>query len=147
MFYLDDKLYGVNILRVREITRISEIAPVPNAPSYVEGVTNLRGQVTTVINLRKKLGMPQKKIDDESRMIIMESEGKLAGIIVDSVTEVTTIPKSDIEETPELARTSKEHTSYVRGVGKKDNKLIILMDLHEMLEYEYLPEMVCAPQL
>ncbi|MCW4035319.1 MAG: chemotaxis protein CheW [Candidatus Bathyarchaeota archaeon] len=141
VFYLDDKLYGVDINNVREITRVNEITPVPNAPHYVEGVTNLRGKVTTVINLRKKLGMPQKDVGDESRMILMESNGKLAGIIVDSVTEVTAIPRRDIEATPELVRASQEHTSYVRGVGKKDNKLIILMDLSEMLECEYLTEM------
>jgi purine-binding chemotaxis protein CheW len=142
MFKLDDKLYGVNIGQIREITRISEISPVPNAPSYIEGVTNLRGQVTTVVNLRKKLAMPHKEFDKESRMMIIESGGRSVGIIVDSVTEVTMVSKADIEETPELARTAQVKSSYLKGIAKKDSRLIILVDLLDLLEWDNLPEYV-----
>jgi purine-binding chemotaxis protein CheW len=140
VFKLEDKLYGVNIDQIREITRIDEISPVPNAARYIEGVTNLRGQVTTVVNLRKKLGMPHKEFDKESRMMIVESEGRSVAVIVDSVTEVTMISKTDIEETPELARTTQETSSYLKGIGKKDKKLIILVDLRDLMDWENLPE-------
>jgi purine-binding chemotaxis protein CheW len=136
VFKLDNKLYGVNIGQIREITRICEIAPVPNSPPYINGVTNLRGQVTTVIDLRRRLGLPLKGFDKESRMMVIESEGRSAGMIVDSVVEVTMLPRSDIEETPELARTDEDHTAYLKGVGKKEGKLIILVDLHELLEWK-----------
>jgi purine-binding chemotaxis protein CheW len=136
VFKLDEKLYGVSIGQIREITRIGEIAPVPNSPSYIIGVTNLRGQVTTVIDLRKRLGLPIKGFDKESRMMVVESEGKSVGMIVDSVAEVTMLPRSDIEETPELARKDEDHSSYLKGIGKKEGKLIILVDLHELLEWK-----------
>jgi purine-binding chemotaxis protein CheW len=144
VFKLESKLYGVNIDQIREITRMSEISPVPNAPSYIEGVTNLRGQVTTVVNLRTKFGMPKKEYDKNSRMMIIESGGRSAGAIVDSVTEVALIPKANIEKTPELAKTNEKYLSYLRGIGKKDDKLIILVDLRELLECEQPAELTCT---
>jgi purine-binding chemotaxis protein CheW len=139
VFKLDDKLYGVNIGQVREITRIGEISPVPNSPEYIEGVTNLRGQVTTVVDLRKRLGMPAKQFDKQSRMMVVESQSNSQGMVVDSVAEVTMIPNADIEETPEIAR-SQDQSIYIKGIGKKDNKLIILVDLHELLETKTIAE-------
>ena len=129
VFKLDDKLYGVNIGQVREITRVSEISPVPNAPAHIKGVTNLRGQVTTVIDLRVKLGLTAKDYDKHTRMMIIEAKGSSKGMIVDQVAEVTMIPKIDIEETPEIARASLGGASYIKGIGKKDNRLIILVSL------------------
>jgi purine-binding chemotaxis protein CheW len=151
VFKLDERLYGVNIGQIREITRIGEIAPVPNSPPYINGVTNLRGQVTTVIDLRKRLGLPQKGFDKESRMMVLESEGKSVAMIVDSVAEVTMLPRSDIEETPELTRVDEDRSSYLKGIGKKEGKLIILVDLHELLEWKTLDanvpqEIVAEPE-
>jgi purine-binding chemotaxis protein CheW len=139
VFKLDDKQYGVNIEQIREITRIGEIAPVPNSPSYINGVTNLRGQVTTVIDLRKRLGMAPKEFDKDSRMMVIESQGRSVGMIVDSVAEVTMLPKTDIEETPEIARATDDKSAYLKGIGKKGDKLIILVDLHELQEWKALP--------
>ncbi len=139
VFKLDDKLYGVNIGQVREITRIGEISPVPNSPEYIEGVTNLRGQVTTVIDLRKRLGMRAKQFDKYTRMMVVESQGNSQGMVVDSVAGVTMIPNADIEETPEIAR-SQNRSSYIKGIGKKDNKLIILVNLHELLKAKAISE-------
>jgi purine-binding chemotaxis protein CheW len=140
VFKLDEKLYGVNIDQIREITRIGEISPVPNSPSYVEGVTNLRGQVTVVVDLRKRLGMQAKQFDKQSRMMVIESEGNPEGMIVDSVAEVTMIPKSDIEETPEIARASEDRSTYIQGIGRKDDKLLILVDLHKLVDQKDLGE-------
>ncbi len=136
IFKLDEKLYGVHIDQVREITRVGEITPVPAAPRYVEGVTNLRGQVTTVIDLRKKFGMTPKTLDKQSRMMIIESPGKSEGVIVDSIVEVTMLPKADIEEPPEIARASRGKQKYITGIGKKDGRLIILIDLRRLLSAE-----------
>ena len=140
VFNLEDNLYGVNIGQVREITRVGKISPVPNSPEYIEGVTNLRGQVTTVIDMRKRLDMPEKELDKDSRMVIIESEGRSVGMIVDSVTDVTKLPKADIEETPELATAAKNKSSYLKGIGKKGDNLIILVDLHELLECKHHPK-------
>lgn len=148
IFKLDEKLYGVNIDQVREITRVGEISPVPKAPKYVLGVTNLRGQITTVIDLRKRLGMQPKAIDKQSRMMIIEAEGNSEGVIVDSVVEVTMIPKADIEEPPKIMEASKNKSNYLVGIGKKDNKLIILLDLRKLLSPEALVKAhVMEPQL
>lgn len=140
IFKLDEKLYGVHIDQIREITRVGEVTPVPGAPPYVEGVTNLRGQVTTVIDLRKRLGMAPKNLDKQSRMMIIESPGNSEGVIVDSIVEVTMLPKANIEEPPEIAKTSKGRSSYITGIGKKDGKLIILIDLQKLISAELLTE-------
>ncbi len=131
VFRLDDKLYAVNIGQVREITRVGEISPVPDAPGYIRGVTNLRGQVTTIIDLRTMLGLPAKEFDKHTRMMIVESKGASVGMIVDAVAEVTMLPTSDIEKTPEIAKGSGS-SNYIKGIGKKDTKLIILVDIKQL---------------
>jgi purine-binding chemotaxis protein CheW len=132
IFKLDEKLFGVDIGQIREITRVNEISPVPNAPSYIKGVTNLRGQVTTVIDLRKKLEIQAKEFDKSTRMMVIESKGTPKGMIVDCVAEVTMIPKADIEETPEITKIMDGTSAYIKGIGKKDNRLIILVDLKKL---------------
>ncbi|OHE55893.1 MAG: hypothetical protein A3K61_05160 [Thaumarchaeota archaeon RBG_16_49_8] len=132
VFELDKKLYGVDIGQVKEITEIKDVAPVPNAAPFVEGVTNLRGQVTTVIDLRRRLGLPPKAHDKESRMIILETKKGLVGTIVDSVSDVSMLPRKDIENTPELVSSTDADQSFVQGVGKKDDDLILLVDLQSL---------------
>ncbi|MCD6145994.1 MAG: purine-binding chemotaxis protein CheW, partial [Methanosarcinales archaeon] len=92
VFTLADGLYGVNVSQVREITSMRETTPVPNSPYYVNGVTNLRGQVTTVTDLRKRFGLDEKERDDNTRIIIVEPEGVPIGMVVDSVSEVLRMP-------------------------------------------------------
>ena len=129
IFKIDNRRYGATIDQIREITRIGEISPIPNAPHYIIGVTNRRGQVTTVLDLRKRLGMAEKAIDQHSRMLIIETKTTSKGIVVDAVEDAAMLAKSDIEETPELAKTMDETSDYVIGVGKKDKELIVLLDL------------------
>ena len=137
VFTLADGLYGVQVEQVREITSMRDTTPVPNAPYYVNGVTNLRGQVTTVTDLRRRFGLSEKERDDNTRIIIVEPEGVPIGMVVDSVSEVLRMPAKDIEPVPELvveSGSSGIDAEYIKGVGKlADGKLLILLDLEKVL--------------
>jgi len=133
VFRLDNRHYGAGIEQIREITRIGDISPFPNAPHYVLGVTNRRGQVTTIIDLRRKIGMPDKEIDQHSRMLVVETKTTSTGIVVDAVEDATMLANTDIEETPELAKTTDGTTNYIKGIGKKGQQLIILLDLKALI--------------
>ncbi|MCD6207393.1 MAG: purine-binding chemotaxis protein CheW [Methanosarcinales archaeon] len=137
VFTLADGLYGVNVSQVREITSMRETTPVPNSPYYVDGVTNLRGQVTTVTDLRRRFGLDEKERDDNTRIIIVEPDNIPIGMVVDSVSEVLRISTKEIEPVPDLVVESDGggiDSDYVKGVGKlNDGKLLILLDLEKVL--------------
>ncbi|MEQ8939221.1 MAG: chemotaxis protein CheW, partial [Gammaproteobacteria bacterium] len=95
-FRLDEEVYGINVMQVQEVLRVSEIAPVPGAPGYVMGIINLRGNVVTVIDARKRFNLVQKEPDDSSRIVIVEVDSQVIGILVDSVAEVVNIRASEI---------------------------------------------------
>jgi len=137
VFTLADGLYGVNVSQVREITSMRETTPVPNSPYYVDGVTNLRGQVTTVTDLRRRFGLDEKERDDNTRIIIVEPDNIPIGMVVDSVSEVLRISTKEIEPVPDLVVESDGggiDSDYVKGVGKLgDGKLLILLDLEKVL--------------
>ena len=130
-FTLRNEEYAVDILNVQEINRITEITQVPNSPSYVEGVINLRGKVMPVINLRKKFGLEDKERDDTSRIIIMDIKGVINGLVVDSVSEVLRIPTDIVEPPPPMS--SDISSNFIKGVAKLENRLIILIDIDELL--------------
>ena len=131
-FTLNDEEYAVDILSVQEINRITEITKVPNSPDYVEGVINLRGKVIPVINLRSKFGFEAKATDDDSRIIIMEIQGIVNGVIVDSVSEVLRIPASAMEAAPAVA--SDTISQYIKGLAKLENRLVILVEIDNLVE-------------
>lgn len=138
VFTLAGGVYGVNVSQVREITSMHETTPVPNAPFYVDGVTNLRGQVTTITDLRRRFGIDEKDRDDNSRIIIIEPGGVPIGTVVDSVSEVLRMPSKDIEPVPELVVEGDSgitlDAEFVQGVAKLgDGKLLILLDLEKVL--------------
>jgi purine-binding chemotaxis protein CheW len=139
IFRLGDEEFGVDVMNIKEIAKITTITRVPRSPEYIEGVINLRGSLATVINLRKRFGFEPKEIDADSKIIIAELEDKPVGMLVDAATEVLRIPVSNIEATPEMVTTqiSKE---YLRGVAKADNRLIILLDLKHILTGKELEE-------
>jgi len=128
IFKLDNAHYGASIEQIREITRIGEISPVPNTPSYVLGITNRRGQVTTIIDLRSKLGITPKEIDAHSRMLVIETKSSSKGIVVDAVEDAIMLSKADIDDVPEIVKSTGD-SNYIKGVGKKDQKLIVILDL------------------
>ncbi len=130
-FTLGNEEYAVNILNVQEINRITEITKVPNSPDYVEGVINLRGKVIPVINLRRKFHFEDRATDDTSRIIIMEIQGITNGLIVDSVSEVLRIPANSVEPAPPMS--AELQSQYIKGIAKLENRLIILLDLDNLL--------------
>lgn len=133
-FRLSGETFGVNVMQVQEVLRLSEIAPVPGAPPYVLGIINLRGSVVTVIDTRQRFGLVPAEITDDSRIIIMEAEQNVVGIMVDSVTEVVYLRQDEIETPPNVGST--ETSRYIQGVGHQDGELLILVDLEKLLAKE-----------
>jgi purine-binding chemotaxis protein CheW len=130
-FSLDNVSYGVNVHQVREVKNFEGVTPVPYAPEYVKGVTNLRGEVIPVIDLRKRFGIaPRSGNEDNGIMVIIQDKHPI-GVMVDSVMEVLTLPKSDIESNPDSLITDRNHA--VLGVAKHDKDLIILLDLMKVV--------------
>jgi len=130
-FYLGGEENGIDILRVQEIIRMQAISRIPKAPEYVEGIINLRGKVIPIINLRMRFGLEKKENDKQTRIIVVKIEGKILGLIVDSVSEVIRLPTSMIE--PPSPIVTGKGSAYIRGVGKIGNKLLILLDLDRLL--------------
>lgn len=131
-FRVGAETFGVPITCVHEIVRVPEITNVPDSPAFVEGVINLRGKIVSVVDLRKRFGETQTKLNKKNRVIVVESEGKLVGLIVDAASEVLRIPHSEIEPPPRIL--ADENAGYVTGVGKLKDRLIILVDLQKVLQ-------------
>ena len=138
-FRLKDETYGINVMQVQEVLRISEIAPVPGAPNYVLGIINLRGNVVTVIDTRTRFGLPMTERDDASRIVIIESEQQVVGILVDSVAEVVELRQSEIDQAPSVG--NEESARYIQGVASRDEDLLIVVDLNKLLSEEEWSEM------
>ena len=129
-FHIAGEEFGLDILRVQEIIRIQELTRVPNSPNFVDGVINLRGKVIPVIALRKRFGLEQIPHDKQTRIVVVEVRGTILGFIVDSVSEVLRIPADTVEPPPRLGKVERE---YVSGVGKLDNRLLILLDVDRLM--------------
>ena len=126
-------------MQVREVLRYTEIAPVPGAPDYVLGIINLRGNVVTVIDTRSRFGLMEGEITDNTRIIVIESEHQVIGILVDSVAEVVYLRSSEIDTTPSVG--TDESAKFIQGVSNRDGKLLILVDLNKLLTDEEWDEM------
>ena len=138
-FRLKDESYGINVMQVQEVLRVSEIAPVPGAPGYVLGIMNLRGNVVTVIDTRTRFGLPTTERDDASRIVIIESDQQVVGILVDSVAEVVELRQSEIDSAPNIG--NDESSRYIQGVASRDEDLLIVVDLNKLLTDEEWSEM------
>jgi purine-binding chemotaxis protein CheW len=134
-FLLDDEVYGIEILKIREIIGIMDITPVPQAPPYLKGVVNLRGKIIPVVDLRLRFGFPERPHDERTCIIVVElasKEGRVSvGIIVDSVSEVAHISEADVEETPELG--DGFDAEYILGMAKLRGRVVILIDIGKVL--------------
>src|SRR5437868_8816399 len=134
IFRLSAELYGVDISRVHEIIRLQTITRVPRAPSFVEGVINLRGKVIPVVDLRRRFGLPLAEHTRATRTIVVEIGDQVVGIIVDSVSEVLRVSTSTIEPpSPVVAGIDSE---YLQGLAKLPERLVILLDLDRVLARE-----------
>ena len=131
-FSIGSEEFGVDILKV--IIRTMEITKVPKAPEFVEGVINLRGTVIPIIDLRRRFGLEPKAGDTSTRIIVIEINGMTVGFVVDSVSEVLRIPANTVEPAPAVV--SGLDSDYISGVGKLEDRLLILLDLDKLLSSE-----------
>ncbi len=139
-FRLGEGVYGVNVLKVQEVLKYTEITPVPGSQDYVLGIINLRGYVVTVINTRTRLGMPPRDIDDEARIIFVEVRGHIIGMLVDCVTEVLSLNTSDVDRSPSISNEDQGKGGYIEGVFSTDEDILILMDVEKLFEDDELSE-------
>lgn len=124
--------FAINILAVQEINRMMQITRVPQSPECVKGVINLRGKIIPVIDLRQRFDMETKEHDNNTRIIVVEVVNQVIGFIVDQVNEVLRVSSSIIEAAPSLV-TSNIDSAYIEGVGKLDDRLLIMLDLAKLL--------------
>ena len=128
-YRLGEETYGINVMQVQEVLRYTEIAPVPGAPDYVLGIINLRGNVVTVIDTRSRFGLPPTETTDNTRIVIIESDEQVVGILVDSVAEVVYLKTSEIDSAPNVG--TEESAKFIQGVSNRDGELLILVDLNK----------------
>jgi purine-binding chemotaxis protein CheW len=133
-FKLEEEAYGVNVMQVQEVLRVSEIAPVPGAPHYVLGIINLRGNVVTVIDTRNRFGLMPAELTDNSRIVIIEGAGQVVGILVDSVAEVVELRESEIDSAPNVG--NDETARYIQGVHTRNGSLLIVVEINKLLNDE-----------
>ncbi len=130
-FRLAGETYGVNVMQVQEVLRHSEIAPVPGAPAYVLGIINLRGNVVTVIDTRHRFGLEPGEVTENTRVVIIEADNHVIGILVDSVAEVVYLRESEMETAPNVG--NDESAKFIQGVCHKNDELLILIELDKLL--------------
>ncbi|NRA20270.1 MAG: chemotaxis protein CheW [Oceanospirillaceae bacterium] len=133
-FKVNNELFAIDVMQVKEVLRYSEITPVPGSSECIKGIINLRGNVVTVLDTRLLFSLKAREIDDDTRIIVVEyNEQEVVGMIVDSVDEVVNIPQNDIERAPSVASDDSDRR-FVQGVSYYENNLIILLDLTKMLD-------------
>jgi len=131
VFRLEGQLYGAEIMVVREVSSVTPITRLPNTPPYVEGVIDLRGEIMPVIDIRKRLGLPTRQTDQETRVMILSVGDMTAALVVDGVDQVLTL--NDDQIVAPDARTIIAGQDYVRGVARSGEKLVIIMDLERLI--------------
>jgi purine-binding chemotaxis protein CheW len=131
-FQIGRETYGVPITSLHEIVRVPEITAVPDAPEFVEGVINLRGKIVSVIDLRKRLGEKKVTATRKNRILVVEHNGRLSGLIVDTASEVLKIPAADVEASPNILHEGE--LNCVTGLGKYKGRLIVLLDMTRLLD-------------
>jgi purine-binding chemotaxis protein CheW len=130
-FTIGTEEFGVDILKVQEINRMVDVTRVPNTPEYVDGIINLRGKVIPIIDLRRRFRMERKLKDKNTRIIVVELNGRVLGFVVDAVSEVLRIPKSVTEAPPPII--AGIDADYITAIAKLENHLLILLDLERIL--------------
>ena len=133
-FRLGKEEFAVDILKIQEINRMVEITRVPKSPDSVEGVINLRGNIIPIIDLRKKFRLPSAENSSENRIVVIDINKKVVGFIVDAVSEVLRLPANTVEPPPPML--AGIDSEYISGVGKLEDRLLILLDLDKILSQE-----------
>ncbi len=132
VFAIGSEEFGVEIMNVQEIIRMTNITKIPQAPPYIRGIINLRGRIIVVVNLNVVMGMEIKEQDENTRIIVASIGETVMGFVVDSVSEVIRLPRKNVEPAPAMIA-GRIGTEYVLGVGKLDNRLLILLNLDKIL--------------
>ncbi|WP_343384328.1 chemotaxis protein CheW [Candidatus Amarobacter glycogenicus] len=141
IFRLADEYYALDIQTVQEIVRMQAITSIPGSDFWVEGITNLRGRVVPVVDLRKRCGVDSGEYTAETRIVVVSSSTGMVGLIVDAVSEVMRIPGDQVEQPSAIV--SVPENTYLRGIAKLEDRLVSLMDLDGVLpasaegEFEY----------
>jgi len=133
-FFIGNEEFAVDILNIQGINRMVEVTAVPNSPEFLEGIINLRGRVIPLINLRKRMCLPDRKSDKSTRFIVVEINNKVIGFVVDSVNEVLRLDSSIIEPPPAIV--TGVRSDFITSVGKLPDRLLILLDLEKVLSNE-----------
>lgn len=133
-FYIGEALCGMNLLQIQEINKIMLLTPVPQAPEYVKGVLNLRGKIVTIIDLDKKLGLGETKVDGHTRNIIVNTHDGSAGVLVTKISDVVVVTKDSMEKPPSNMKGIQG--AYFTGVFKLENQLIGVLDIEKVLGIE-----------
>jgi purine-binding chemotaxis protein CheW len=138
-FAIGEETYGVEVLKVQEIIGMTQITHVPNSMDFMKGVINLRGSVVPVVDMRIKFRMDEREYDAFTVILIVEVQERLIGLIVDSVSDVVGIPVESLQETPHFS--ANIETDYIKGIGNRDDQLIIILDVDLILSSEELERM------
>ena len=133
-FDLGEESYAIPLLKVKEVIPVPETTPLPNSSSYYVGIMNLRGQIISIVDLKKKLKIDTEKEKKEEAVVIVEINNVGIGLIVDSINKVLNLNGDDISEVPEIK--SQVNGQYIQGVHKSDDKLTIFLDLEKVLNIE-----------
>ncbi len=139
-FRLGDEMFSLNVAQVREILDLSTITKIPGTPDFMVGVINVRGSVVPVIDLHIQFGMPRTENTTETRIIVMElllnGETTVLGALADSVHEVTELDSEQIEKPPKIG--ARWRTEFVKGIGRQDDRFIIILDIDQVFSEEEL---------
>jgi purine-binding chemotaxis protein CheW len=130
-FALGEEEYGVEILKVQEIKGYSAITPIPNTPSYIRGVMNLRGTIIPVVDLRAKLAMSETEYGQFTVIIVVTVGSKVMGLIVDGVSEVLNIPRTEVQAPPDFG--AQVDARFMSGMARAGEKLVVLLDIERVL--------------
>ena len=143
-FQLGEELYGVDILRVQEIKGYTTVTKIPNTPSHIKGVLNLRGTIVPIIELRTKFGMPTIEYTMFTVIVVVVVQEKVMGLIVDAVSDVLDIAKNDIQPPPKFG--AKIDVSFLNGIGKSGDKLVALLNMDQLLSDGDVPTLEAKPE-
>ena len=130
-FSLDNDLYAVDIMRIKEIIRPQKLTPLPQAPSFIDGIINLRGAVIPVVDMRKRFGMPARELTASTRLLIVRLSAQTLGLVVDDVTEVITVPTKDIKPPPTVS--AGLIANHLLGVCLSGENMVMLLDIDRLL--------------
>lgn len=136
IFSVNEQTYGIEILKIKEVVSYRKITPLPNTRGFIKGIINLRGVVLPVFDLREKFNLPETTYTHFHTIIVIEILGRVMGIIVDEISDVVEILPEEVQSTSNLPPGIK--TEYMKGVGEKENRLIVLLDIDRLLNPEEL---------